>query len=138
MSKKSKLRATAYRSNWKNGLTPRALELLGKDVKVEGYAAFLIGRHNELCGLKKYSLPDGCVYYDAVQVELSETSGPRYLMALKDENGDWVEESRWTEDEIQEVIEYVNDICKEDLRKRWNTDSVLVTRDPEIEPDIIY
>ena len=50
-----------------------------------------------------YTFPDGRVLREEVQTE-PWSSGPCYLLALKDEQGNWVPESLWTEEEIERQL----------------------------------
>lgn len=50
--------------------------------------------------LHKYTFPDGRVYFEAIQAA-PWSSGPCYFIALKDERGEWVPESRWSDEEIE-------------------------------------
>ena len=55
------------------------------------------------CYLDVYTFPDGKVYYEAVQ-EIYWSSGPMIFTAFKDENDIFIENSRWT---IEELNSYV-------------------------------
>lgn len=47
-----------------------------------------------------YTFPGGRMYYEAVQDQV-QSSGLVVFLALKDEAGNWIPESLWTEEEIQ-------------------------------------
>ena len=49
--------------------------------------------------LNKYTLRDGRVYYEEVQAD-PWSSGPVFFLALKDEDGNWVPETLWAQEEI--------------------------------------
>ena len=51
--------------------------------------------------LNKYIFPDGTEYFEYIQAE-PWSSGPCYFLALKDRNGNIVQESLWTEEEISQ------------------------------------
>lgn len=49
--------------------------------------------------LRKYTLPDGRVYFERLQAA-PWSSGPVFFLALQDEKGTWVPESLWPQEEI--------------------------------------
>lgn len=51
--------------------------------------------------LYRYVLPDGTVYTESIQA-VPWSSGPCYFIALRDEVGNWVPESFWTDKEARE------------------------------------
>lgn len=53
--------------------------------------------------LYEYTAKDGSVFREAVQAN-PWSSGPVIFVALKDENGEWIEETLWNENDIQEMI----------------------------------
>ena len=57
------------------------------------------GMFDQEHGLTKYTFPDGKVYQEAVQAD-PWSSGPVFFLALKDENGNWVPESLWSDEAI--------------------------------------
>lgn len=50
--------------------------------------------------LAKYTFPDGRVYFEDVQAE-PWSSGPLIFLALKDDKGNWIPESLWSDEEVQ-------------------------------------
>jgi hypothetical protein len=84
------------------GLNERAFELVrGKKFK-RRYAK------QDMCwqepdDLWCYVMEDGTAYYEAEQ-DCPWSSGPTHFYALRDDAGEWVSESLWTEDEIQAQI----------------------------------
>lgn len=70
-------------------------------VRKERYA-MLPGAIEEFVGpLHKYTMPDGTVYIEKVQAEI-ESFGPMYFIALCRPDGSWVEETRWTKEELDD------------------------------------
>lgn len=69
-------------------------------VRIEPSGRYYRGMFGDQYALNKYTLPDGTVYYEGVQAE-PWSSGPVFFLALKDEKGNWVPESLWSEEEIE-------------------------------------
>ena len=83
--------------------------ILGSNVKIEqngGYdGMFSYMREDDESHdypLFKHIFPDGRIYYEEVQ-ESPWSSGPVFFLALKDEKGEWVKESLWSEEEINDA-----------------------------------
>lgn len=68
-------------------------------VKSEESDSFYVGMFGDEYITHKYTFPDGRVYHENVQAA-PRSSGPVFFLALKDENGNWVRESLWTQEEI--------------------------------------
>ena len=109
------------------GLTHKAQELLGLNEKAHLYVEKRIfpdgreltrnvtgtrtvcelsggrfyGMYDVQYNLHKYTLPDGRVYTEFVQAA-PWSSGPMFFIALKDEDGNEVEESLWSQKDINE------------------------------------
>jgi len=83
-------------------------------IKKEGYGGFT-GMFDDIYQLHRYTLSSGYVYYEEVQTS-PWSSGPVFFLALQDEKGEWVKESLWTDEEINDHIGIVKE--KED----WGTD----------------
>jgi hypothetical protein len=56
----------------------------------------------KITDLKSYKMPDGTVYEEYVQ-EVVGSGGPVYHLALKDQNGQPVPKSLWTEEELSDA-----------------------------------
>lgn len=69
-------------------------------VRKEPSGRYYIGMFDDRYELTEYTLPDGRVYSEYVQAE-PWSSGPVFFLALKDENGNWIPESMWSEEEIE-------------------------------------
>jgi len=52
--------------------------------------------------LRKYVAEDGTIFQEAIQLS-SWDSGPMIFMAFKDASGEWIEETLWTPEELQEA-----------------------------------
>lgn len=76
-------------------------DVRGSDVASEKCGSYE-GMFGEAYPLRRYRLPDGRVFEEAIQEEIW-SSGPCIFLALKDADGEWVEESLWTEEEISTV-----------------------------------
>ncbi len=50
--------------------------------------------------MNQYTLADGRVYYEQVQVERGEVGDRAIFVALRDEKGAWVPESLWNSDSM--------------------------------------
>ena len=76
-------------------------DVFGSDVKKEKSGETFHGMfpEEETYPLYRYTFPDGHVFEEAVQAE-PWSSGPVIFLALKNENGEWVEESLWLQEEI--------------------------------------
>ena len=61
------------------------------------------GMFEDEYSLWEYHLPDGTVYREFVQAD-PWSGGPMFFVALKDSKGKPVEESLWTESEIQGML----------------------------------
>lgn len=79
-------------------LPPR--EVQGSSVKVEDNGVIEGAWTDVVSTLHKHTLPDGRVLREEVQAN-PWSSGPCYFVALKDEAGNWVPESLWTDEEIE-------------------------------------
>ena len=53
--------------------------------------------------LREFTARDGSVFREAVQAS-PWSSGPMIFMALQNENGEWIEETLWDEEEINSTI----------------------------------
>ncbi|MBI5077701.1 hypothetical protein HZB94_04980 [Candidatus Falkowbacteria bacterium] len=51
--------------------------------------------------LHKYTFPNGQIYYERLQTA-PWSSGPVHFLALQNEDGKWVPESLWTDEEIRQ------------------------------------
>jgi len=71
-------------------------------VKTEECGASFFGMFDEEYSLVKHILPDGRVFSEYVQAE-PWSSGPCFFLALKDEKGEPVPESLWSQDEIDDA-----------------------------------
>lgn len=71
-------------------------------VKSEPSGSTYSGMFEDIYRLSKYTFPDGRVFYDAVQSD-EWSSGPCFFLALKDNNGEWVKESLWSDEEIADA-----------------------------------
>ncbi len=87
------------------GFTIRAKELIrGAEERLLDYGITNTWSGSLLHPFSKYSLPDGRVLVEDVQSE-PWSSGPCYFLALKDhKTGDWVEETLWSEEEMNEHL----------------------------------
>ena len=72
------------------------------NVKVQRCGEFE-GMFGDPYDLQSYTLPDGQVYAEAVQAQ-PWSSGPCVFLALKGSDGQWIEESLWTDAEIEESL----------------------------------
>jgi hypothetical protein len=90
-----------YSDGRRETLEPR--EVFEPSVKTEKSGRFYQGMCGDKYSLDKYTLPDGRVMFEAVQDE-PWSSGPVFFLALQDENGKWIPESLWTEEEIQAYL----------------------------------
>lgn len=61
------------------------------------------GAFGEQHVLLKYTFPSGMVYFEKIQSE-PWSSGPCTFVALTDEKGNWVKESLWMDEEIQQLL----------------------------------
>jgi len=75
----------------------------GSSIKKEESGETYEGMFGEKYPLYKYTFPDGRVYYEKVQ-RCIWSSGPVFFLALQDEEGNWVPESLWTEEEIRDCL----------------------------------
>lgn len=69
-------------------------------VRVEPSGEHYTGMFDDEYPLHKYTLRNGTVYCERVQVA-DWDSGPNFFIALVDEKGEWVQESLWTKEEIE-------------------------------------
>lgn len=69
-------------------------------VEMEPSGGHYFGMYGVEHPLSKYTFPDGRVFYEAMQAD-PWSSGPVFFLALKDENGEWVKESLWSDEEIE-------------------------------------
>lgn len=60
------------------------------------------------CDFYKYLTPEGEIYYEYVQ-ESPWESGPVIFLALKDKDGNVVEESLWTNEEMSDYLDWEYD-----------------------------
>lgn len=74
-------------------------EVFVSSVKSEPSGEHALGMFDEEIALSKYTMPDGKVYFERVQCD-PWSSGPNIFTALQDESGCWIEQSRWTDEEI--------------------------------------
>lgn len=63
----------------------------------------LYGMFDHSYPLNVYTFPDGKKLYEKHQTTIW-SSGPVMFTALVDENDNWIEETLWTEDEINKII----------------------------------
>jgi len=77
--------------------------VMASTIQKEKSGETFIGMFDEDYPLHKYTFPDGTVYYEEVQAT-PWSSGPCYFLALQDEDREWVPESKWTNDEIQQGL----------------------------------
>ena len=75
-------------------------DVFGTNIRMEKSGESYIGMFDQEYALHKYTFPDGRVFYEAVQAS-PWSSGPCFFLALKDERGEWVGESLWSEEEIE-------------------------------------
>ena len=68
---------------------------VAKEPSGENYAGYF-----EEFPLYKYTFPDGQVYCEKLQDSI-DSAGPVLFLALINEVGEWVEESLWTEEEME-------------------------------------
>jgi hypothetical protein len=64
------------------------------------YKAF--GMFEEEIQLSNYTFPDGKVWKEKEQAS-PWSSGPMIFTALVDENDEWIEDSKWTDEEINQM-----------------------------------
>jgi len=88
------------RTDWLEGLNRRAKNLVAEAERKE-IGEFEGAFYNKF-PLHEYILSDGRILREAVQ-ESPWASGPHFFIALKEEE-EWVPESLWTEEEINEVL----------------------------------
>jgi hypothetical protein len=69
-------------------------------VKKEPSGGLYVGMFEDEFPLYRYTFPDERTFFEAVQSD-QWSSGPCFFLALKDENGEWVKESLWDEEEIE-------------------------------------
>lgn len=69
------------------------------DVREEDSGMSYTGMFEQKYELSRYIFPDGRVLTEAVQAN-PWSSGPVFFLALKDEKGEWVKESLWSEEDI--------------------------------------
>lgn len=107
------------------GLSPQARQLIASAKKelmrefvagplvlarvVLGLPQDYIPSHKKRFPLFKYTLPNGRVYYEEVRSEWGSNGTPGFLCFLglqvqKRKHYSWVKESRWTEEQMQEII----------------------------------
>lgn len=79
-----------------------AEEVRGSDVAVDHCGSFE-GMFGEPYPLYRHTLPDGREFTEDVQ-ETVWSSGPCIFLALRDEEGDWIERSLWSPEELEEMI----------------------------------
>ena len=72
--------------------------IVENQVKRETYG-MTYGMFDEEIPLNRYTLPDGTVYQEFVQA-CPWSSGPMIFLAFQDKDGKPVQESLWTDDEI--------------------------------------
>jgi hypothetical protein len=58
------------------------------------------GMFEDTYPLGRYIFPNGQVYYEEVQAQ-PWSAGPVFFLALRDEKGEWVPESLWPDEEIE-------------------------------------
>jgi hypothetical protein len=61
------------------------------------------GMFDDLYELKGFRLKDGSPVYEQKQ-EVIWSSGPMLFTALEDENGQWIEDSLWSTEEMQSYV----------------------------------
>lgn len=81
------------------------LEVGGEEclVKRELSGQRMLGMFDESYPLNKYTFPSGRVVFEFEQAS-PWSSGPVMFLALKDENGEPIKKSLWTEEEIEEYL----------------------------------
>ena len=72
----------------------------GSTVRSEPSGESFTGMFEDEYPLRKFTFPDGRVFYERVQAD-PWSSGPVFFLALQDERGRWVPQSQWTEEQIQ-------------------------------------
>lgn len=87
---------------WPDGRTENlepVSTMVSDTVVLEGKSGCVHGMFGEPYPLDAYRLFDGTLYKEKVQAE-PWSSGPVIFTALVDGEGKWVEESKWTDEEI--------------------------------------
>ena len=69
-------------------------------IKMEESGEHYPGMFDNEYPLHKHTFPDGSVYFERVQ-QITLSSGPCIFLALQDEEGEWISDSKWLESEIE-------------------------------------
>lgn len=63
---------------------------------------------DDFWNLSGYKLSDGRIFFEDVQVE-PWASGPNSFLALKDESGEWLASSLWSDEEVHDELYWDDD-----------------------------
>lgn len=100
-----------FASNQNLGLSVKAKGLVSQALKEASGRFIKHGLYGPaLFPLYKYTLPDGCVFYENVRIEFGSPDSPGrlFFLALQKKRGKfyiWVPESLWPEEEMTKIVQ---------------------------------